>query len=143
MLVTGDAERLQQVFSNLLSNAIKFTPKGGSVSVRTLVTEQKVKILVTDTGQGIEPGFLPQIFEPFRQADGSSTRRHGGLDLGLAIVKRLVEVHGGQIHAASDGLGMGATFMIELPLRRDDGTTITPTLRNSGTPRTTLGSSTK
>jgi signal transduction histidine kinase/DNA-binding response OmpR family regulator len=136
ILVMGDPERLQQVFSNLLSNAIKFTPKGGSVSVRTIVTEQKVKILVTDTGQGIEPGFLPQIFEPFRQADGSSTRRHGGLGLGLAIVKRLVEVHGGQIHAASDGPGMGATFTIELPLRTDDGTIVAPALRNFGASRT-------
>ena len=130
VLVMGDPERLQQVFSNLLSNAIKFTPVSGTVTVRTSLAEQAVKIFVSDTGQGIEPGFLPKIFEPFRQADGSSTRRHGGLGLGLAIVKRLIEVHGGTIQAMSDGIGKGAAFAIELPTRSDDGTMVTAALRD-------------
>jgi CheY-like chemotaxis protein len=133
--VIADPERLQQVFSNLLSNAIKFTPKSGGIVIRTLIAEQKVKIVLTDTGQGIEPGFLPQIFEPFRQADGSSTRRHGGLGLGLAIVKRLIEVHGGHIYAASEGPELGSTFTVELPLLSDDRAVVTPVVRNSVAPR--------
>jgi len=135
ILVMGDQERLQQVFSNLLSNAIKFTPKSGDIVIRTLIAEQKVKIVLTDTGQGIEPGFLPQIFEPFRQADGSSTRRHGGLGLGLAIVKHLIEVHGGHIYAASEGPELGATFTVELPLLSDNRAVVRPVVRTSVAPR--------
>jgi PAS domain S-box-containing protein len=116
-LVSGDAERLQQIVWNLLSNAIKFTPKGGRVSVSLERADQTAQITVTDTGKGIEPEFLPYVFDRFRQADGSSTRKHGGLGLGLAIVKHLVELHGGTISATSEGVGKGAAFAVRLPLR--------------------------
>jgi signal transduction histidine kinase/DNA-binding response OmpR family regulator len=119
--VVGDPERLQQVFSNVLTNAVKFTSDGGRVVVRTALSEEHVKVAVIDTGQGIEQDFLTQIFEPFRQADVSSTRRHGGVGLGLAIVKRLVEAHGGRIQATSPGKAMGATFLIDLPVCSDGG----------------------
>jgi signal transduction histidine kinase/ActR/RegA family two-component response regulator len=114
--VSGDAHRLQQVVWNLLSNAIKFTPSGGHVDVRLKVVEFKVQITVTDTGVGITPDFLPFIFDRFRQADGSSARRHRGLGLGLAIVRHLVELHGGTAHADSRGEDLGATFTINLPI---------------------------
>jgi CheY-like chemotaxis protein len=114
--IAGDANRLQQVVWNLLSNAIKFTPKGGKVQVLMERVNSHIEITVNDTGQGIDPQFLPHIFERFRQADASSTRSHGGLGLGLAIAKQLVELHGGSISAESPGIGKGATFSVVLPL---------------------------
>jgi signal transduction histidine kinase/ActR/RegA family two-component response regulator len=115
-LVTGDPDRLQQVIWNLLSNAIKFTPKGGSVGVRVGRHGSDVRVSVSDTGQGISPEFLPHVFERFRQQDGSTTREHGGLGLGLAIVRHLVEQHGGRVSAESDGERRGATFSFDLPI---------------------------
>lgn len=115
-LVLGDANRLQQVFWNLLSNAVKFTPKGGRVEVRLGRVESQIEFSVHDTGEGIEPEFLPYVFDRFRQADGSKTRRHGGLGLGLAIVRSVVEMHGGTVSALSEGRGRGATFSVRLPL---------------------------
>jgi CheY-like chemotaxis protein len=111
----GDASRLQQVVWNLLSNAVKFTPHGGTVTVTLEQRDESVEVRVHDTGQGIAPEFLPFIFEPFRQADASSTRAHPGLGLGLAIVKSLVEAHGGTISADSDGKGRGACFTVWVP----------------------------
>ena len=114
--VSGDAGRLQQVIWNLLANAIKFTPDGGCVGLVIEPSNNHVEIRVVDTGQGISPVFLPHVFERFRQADGATTRRHTGLGLGLAIVRQLVELHGGTVHAASEGEGRGATFTVRLPL---------------------------
>jgi PAS domain S-box-containing protein len=114
--VRGDPGRLQQCFWNLLSNAIKFTPKGGRVQVTLERVNSHLEACVIDNGEGIKPEFLPHLFERFRQADASSTRKHGGLGLGLSIVKQLVELHGGQVRAKSAGEGQGATFCIELPL---------------------------
>jgi PAS domain S-box-containing protein len=115
-IVFGDASRLQQVFWNLLANAIKFTPKGGRVDLRMRQLDPQVEITVSDTGKGISTDFLPFVFERFRQADGSITRSHGGLGLGLAIVRHLVEIHGGTVEAESGGEGQGATFRVTLPL---------------------------
>lgn len=112
----GDANRLQQVVWNLLSNAIKFTPAGGRIEVKVERSGRNLQIRVSDTGQGISPAFLPFIFDRFRQADGTTTREHGGLGLGLAIVRHLVELHGGSIKAESAGEGRGSTFVIKLPL---------------------------
>ncbi|HEV7374246.1 MAG TPA: ATP-binding protein [Pyrinomonadaceae bacterium] len=114
--VSGDSGRLQQVVWNLLSNAIKFTPSGGRVEVRLERADSNAQIRVSDTGCGISSKFIPFIFDRFRQADGSSTRRHGGLGLGLAIVRHLVELHGGTVSADSRGEGFGSTFTIRLPL---------------------------
>jgi PAS domain S-box-containing protein len=114
-MVTADTARLQQIFSNLLTNAVKFTPRGGGVRVSLRRDGAVVEIRVADTGVGISPEFLPHIFEPFRQADARFDRGHGGLGLGLAIAKQLVDLHGGAIHAASDGAGRGAAFTIRLP----------------------------
>jgi PAS domain S-box-containing protein len=114
--VTGDAARLQQVVWNLLANAVKFTPKGGSVQILLERANSHVEISVIDTGIGISPEFLPHVFDRFRQADASTTRRHAGLGLGLAIVKQLVEMHGGSIRAKSPGEGQGATFTLMLPI---------------------------
>jgi signal transduction histidine kinase/CheY-like chemotaxis protein len=114
--VAGDAGRLQQVVWNLLSNAIKFTPAGGRVEVRLEGEGAHAQLKVSDTGCGFPSDFLPHVFDRFRQADGSSTRRHGGLGLGLSIVRHLVELHGGTVSADSRGVGLGATFTIELPL---------------------------
>jgi PAS domain S-box-containing protein len=113
--VIGDANRLQQVFWNLLSNAIKFTPAGGHVQVSLRREGGHVEVSVADTGPGISAEFLPYVFDRFRQADASTTRRHGGLGLGLSIVKHLVELHGGSVRAASAGAGRGATFTVSLP----------------------------
>ena len=113
--VPGDPDRLQQVLWNLVSNAIKFTPKGGRVEVKVRASEDEALIHVIDTGEGIPSEFLPHMFEPFRQADPSTTRRHSGLGLGLAIVKQLVHAHGGTLQATSEGLGKGATFMVSIP----------------------------
>jgi CheY-like chemotaxis protein len=111
-----DATRLRQVVWNLLQNAIKFTPVGGRVALRVERAGERVRIIVSDTGRGIEPDFLPAIFERFSQNDMSRSRRHGGLGLGLALVKQLVEMHGGTIEAASEGVDKGATFTVTLPL---------------------------
>jgi len=115
--IWADDERVQQIVWNLLSNAIKFTPKGGHVFLRARRDEHNVILSVADDGQGIEPDFLQHVFEPFRQADGSTTRRHGGLGLGLAIVKQLVHAHGGNVAAESLGVGRGSTFTVQLPVR--------------------------
>ena len=114
--VSGDAGRLQQVIWNLLANAIKFTPEGGRVEVFIEPSNDHMEVRVVDTGQGISPDFLPHVFERFRQADDATTRRHTGLGLGLAIVRQLVELHGGTVHAASEGVGRGATFTVRLPI---------------------------
>jgi signal transduction histidine kinase/ActR/RegA family two-component response regulator len=114
--VSGDPNRLQQVFWNLLSNAIKFTPRGGRVQVVLERVDSHVEVSVSDSGEGIRPEFLPHVFDRFRQADASTTRRHGGLGLGLSIVRHLLELHGGSIQARSDGEGKGATFIVSLPL---------------------------
>ncbi len=111
----GDSTRLQQVVWNLLSNAIKFTPSGGTVSLALAHTPAHVTLTVSDTGEGIEPDFLPHVFETFRQAEPTLNRRHGGLGLGLSIVRRLVELHGGYVTADSAGRGQGATFRVALP----------------------------
>lgn len=116
LLVRGDPARLQQIAWNLLSNAIKFTPRGGEVRVALERASGHLRLSVADTGEGIEPHFLDHIFYRFAQADGSITRRYGGLGLGLAIVRELVDLHGGTVCAASPGKGMGATFVVELPL---------------------------
>ncbi|HEV7890606.1 MAG TPA: PAS domain S-box protein [Pyrinomonadaceae bacterium] len=113
--VAGDPSRLQQVVWNLLSNAVKFTPAGGVVKIGVERLLAQTRITVSDTGQGIAPDFLPYVFDRFRQADGSTTRLHGGLGLGLAIVRHLVEAHGGSVHAYSAGAGAGATFTVDLP----------------------------
>lgn len=116
---SGDANRLQQVVWNLLSNAIKFTPSGGRVEVRLERADSDLQITVSDTGQGISSDLLPFVFDRFRQGDGSSTRRHTGLGLGLAIVRHLVEMHGGSVQAESAGEGLGSRFTIRLPLASD------------------------
>jgi PAS domain S-box-containing protein len=116
MSIYGDPERLNQAFSNLMANAMKFTPQGGRVSVSVGPSGSEGHIVVSDTGRGIEPQFLPHVFEKFRQAEGSRSRAVGGVGLGLAIVRSIVELHGGQIRVDSDGLGKGSTFTITLPL---------------------------
>jgi PAS domain S-box-containing protein len=113
----GDPNRLQQVLWNLLSNAVKFTPRDGSVSVSLRRADSHLEITVRDSGEGIRPDFLPYLFDRFRQADSSTTRTHGGLGLGLAIVRHLVELHGGTVRAESPGEGQGATFVVRLPLQ--------------------------
>jgi signal transduction histidine kinase/ActR/RegA family two-component response regulator len=114
--VSGDPDRLQQIVWNLLSNAVKFTPRGGRVQIRVERVNSHVEIVVTDTGKGIPPDVLPHVFDRFRQADSSSQRSHGGLGIGLALVKSLVELHGGSVEAASPGPDQGATFTVKLPL---------------------------
>ena len=124
--VSGDPERLQQVVWNLLSNAVKFTPNGGSVQVRLGRSNSHVEVAVSDTGQGIAPEFLPHVFDRFRQADMGTSRRQGGLGLGLAIVRHLVELHGGAVWAESRGEGLGTTFRVTLPVvaASDAGATV-------------------
>jgi signal transduction histidine kinase len=100
---------------NLLANSVKFTPEGGHVDVRLEHTPEEVRLVVTDSGEGISPEFLPFVFDRFRQAERVAKRRHAGLGLGLAIVKHLVEAHGGQVEAQSEGRGRGATFVVTLP----------------------------
>jgi PAS domain S-box-containing protein len=114
--VLGEARRLQQVASNLILNAVKFTPPGGRVEVRLVRHETSARLTVTDSGEGIDPLVLPSIFDPFEQGDSSSTRRHQGLGLGLAIVRQFVELHGGTVRAESTGRGQGATFTVDLPV---------------------------
>jgi signal transduction histidine kinase/CheY-like chemotaxis protein len=114
--VLGDPMRLQQVVSNLLSNAVKFTPRGGRIGVRLVREGVNARLSVADSGEGIDPLVLPHVFEPFHQADSTPTRAHQGLGLGLAIVRQLVETHGGRVRAESGGLGQGAIFVVELPI---------------------------
>jgi len=114
-LVLGDEGRLQQIIWNLLSNAVKFTPRGGSITVRVASAGSLLRLTVADTGKGIEPDYLPHVFEPFSQEDGSMTRSHEGIGLGLSIVRSLVELHGGRIRVSSEGTGRGAAFVVELP----------------------------
>jgi signal transduction histidine kinase/CheY-like chemotaxis protein len=114
--VRADIDRLQQVFWNLLSNAVKFTPEGGTISVTIRAADSQLRVSVSDTGIGLDPAFVPYVFDRFRQADQSVTRGHGGLGIGLAIVKHLVELHGGRIDVRSDGKGRGATFTVVLPV---------------------------
>ncbi len=113
--VLGDASRLQQVLWNLLTNAIKFSAPGGTVTVRLSSNEERAELVVSDRGEGIAAEFLPFVFDRFRQADGTTTRRHGGLGLGLSVVKQVVELHGGRVTAASGGAGRGSTFTVSLP----------------------------
>ncbi|MGH9763903.1 MAG: PAS domain-containing sensor histidine kinase [Blastocatellia bacterium] len=115
-LIAGDPERLQQVVSNLLSNAVKFTSKKGRVEITLARVDSHAEITVSDTGKGIAPEFLPYVFDRFRQADSKPTRSHGGLGLGLAIVRHLVDLHGGTVKALSPGKGRGATFVVRLPI---------------------------
>ncbi|MBW4050856.1 MAG: HAMP domain-containing histidine kinase [Proteobacteria bacterium] len=115
-LIRGDFARLQQVVCNLLSNAVKFTAPGGRIDVELAMSADRVQICVADTGQGIRPEFLPHVFDRFRQEDGSISRRHGGLGLGLAIVHHLVELHSGTVEAQSEGEGRGARFIVSLPI---------------------------
>ncbi|HSN85969.1 MAG TPA: ATP-binding protein, partial [Thermoanaerobaculia bacterium] len=114
--VLGDTDRLQQVAWNLLSNAVKFTSKGGTVEVRLQQSGDALELRVKDSGIGIPTAFLPFVFDRFRQAEGASTRSHGGLGLGLSIVRHLVELHGGTVHVESEGEGEGATFRVRLPV---------------------------
>ena len=114
--ISGDPDRLQQIIWNLLSNAIKFTPEGGRVEVRLERSDSQVEITISDTGQGIDPELLLHVFDRFRQFDSSSKRRHGGLGLGLSIVRQLVELHGGTVKAESPGAGAGTTFKVMLPV---------------------------
>jgi PAS domain S-box-containing protein len=115
--IPGDPDRIQQIFWNLLSNAIKFTPNGGKVTVDVKREESHIEFSVADNGQGISAEFLPFVFERFRQADSTAARMHGGLGLGLAIVRHLAELHGGVVHADSDGIGAGASFRVRLPVQ--------------------------
>jgi signal transduction histidine kinase len=117
VMVIGDQDRLRQVVSNLLSNAVKFTPAGGRVAVNVGASDGHAELHVTDTGMGITGAFLPYVFDKFRQADASFTREHGGLGLGLAIARHLIELHGGSIEARSAGEGTGATVVVRLPLQ--------------------------
>ncbi|MBW4444298.1 MAG: response regulator [Plectolyngbya sp. WJT66-NPBG17] len=123
-LIQGDSTRLHQVIWNLLSNAVKFTPAGGRVNIRLERLDSFAQLTISDTGQGIEPDFLPYVFEYFRQANATTTRKFGGLGLGLAIVRHLVELHGGTISAESLGVGRGATFTVKLPLSPIQATVI-------------------
>jgi CheY-like chemotaxis protein/anti-sigma regulatory factor (Ser/Thr protein kinase) len=120
LVVQADAERLQQIVWNLLSNAIKFSNKGATVTLRAGRRDGHFRLTVRDYGRGIAAEFLPRVFERFSQADGTTTRRHGGLGIGLALVKQLVQMHGGTIEAASEGEEQGATFTLELPLLETD-----------------------
>jgi signal transduction histidine kinase/ActR/RegA family two-component response regulator len=114
--VSGDPSRLQQVVWNLVTNAVKFSSRGGSIAIRLERVNSHLEISISDTGIGISPDFLPHVFERFRQADASTTRRHGGLGIGLSIVKNLVDLHGGTVRAKSAGTGKGATFVVSLPV---------------------------
>lgn len=116
-MVNGDSARLQQVIGNLLSNAVKFTPSDGTINVRLEYAGPEMRLTVADNGEGIRPEFLSHLFERFRQGDSSTTRRHGGLGIGLALVRKIVELHGGRVTAHSEGLGRGSQFVVTLPLR--------------------------
>ena len=135
--VLGDPMRLQQVVANLLSNAVKFTPRHGRIELRLERAAVNARLTVADSGEGIEPAMLPHVFEPFQQADSTTTRTHQGLGLGLAIVRQLVEAHGGRVRVDSPGRGQGATFVVELPIvalreRRADGRAVFEAGRGTG-----------
>jgi CheY-like chemotaxis protein len=137
--VSGDAGRLQQVVGNLLANAVKFTPEGGRIEVRLARAGSTAHITIVDTGTGINPEFLPFIFERFRQADTTSTRKQKGLGLGLAIARQIVQLHGGTIEASSAGEGLGSTFTVKLPLLGTTSPVVSPPVprtdeRPTGTP---------
>jgi PAS domain S-box-containing protein len=134
--VAGDARRLQQVLWNLLHNAVKFTPSGGRVVVQVSAADDRARVTVEDSGQGIAPSFLPHVFERFRQEDSSPTRRSAGLGIGLSIARHLVELHGGTIRAASRGEGLGAHFVVELPLHPS----ASPAASTAGSDRESSGS---
>src|SRR5262249_1122266 len=120
-MIFGDGNRVHQILWNLLSNAVKFTDAGGRVDARLMRVGDRIEISISDTGIGIEPEFLPHVFDPFRQADSSSTRRYSGLGLGLAIVRYLAEAHGGTVYANSPGKGQGSTFRVTFPLAEMPG----------------------
>jgi signal transduction histidine kinase len=120
--VLGDANRMRQIAWNLVSNAIKFTHEGGHIEITLTKTDETAELRVRDSGIGIDPEFRPHLFERFRQADASMTREHGGLGLGLAITRHLVELHGGTIAAESAGPGKGSCFIVRLPLSAAAGT---------------------
>jgi signal transduction histidine kinase len=120
--IVADPDRIQQVLWNLLANAVKFTPRGGHVTVRLRINPTDVVIAVSDTGVGIDQSMLPHVFQRFRQGNHNGTRDHGGLGLGLALVRHFVELHGGRVSAASDGPGRGATFVVVLPTPPSDPT---------------------
>ncbi|MBC8025231.1 MAG: response regulator [Steroidobacteraceae bacterium] len=138
--VRGDPNRLQQVLWNLLTNAVKFTPKDGIVAVTMTGVDSFLTVEVADNGEGMDPAFLPRVFDRFRQADASSTRRHGGLGLGLSIVKQLVELHGGCVDARSAGPGMGSTFSVTLPVVATEEDTFELTQRMQVAPSSTVTS---
>jgi signal transduction histidine kinase/CheY-like chemotaxis protein len=133
--VLGDSARLQQVVWNLLTNAVKFTPKGGRVQVALQRINSHLEIRVSDTGEGIKTDFLPFVFDRFRQADPGTTRKHGGLGLGLSIVRNLVELHGGTVEAKSPGEGQGSTFIVRLPIQIVHDEKIPPSTEDGGKPR--------
>jgi signal transduction histidine kinase len=135
--VSADPSRLQQIFINLLTNAIKFTPPGGRVDVALESGGDLVRVTVRDTGQGVDPEFLPHLFEPFRQAEGPGRRARMGLGLGLAIVRHLVELHGGKIAAESEGIGRGATFTVTLPADRTGSSRLAPVESDDTSPPAT------
>lgn len=130
--VNADTVRIEQIVWNLLNNSIKFTPEGGRITIRLTAEDNEAKLVIEDTGQGIDPKFLPHIFDMFRQADARITRTHGGMGIGLALVRQLVELHGGRIEAASEGLGHGAHFTIRLPLESVEEATENPQLQIEG-----------
>lgn len=134
LLVDGDRLRLQQIAWNVLNNAVKFTPAGGRIEISLGSEGDSAVLVVTDTGQGIDPSFLPHVFEMFRQADGSNRRRHGGLGIGLALVRQLVQLHGGTISAESDGANKGARFTVRLPLMRETAALTAPVIASAGSP---------
>jgi PAS domain S-box-containing protein len=138
-MVSGDADRLQQVVWNLLSNAVKFTEASGAVRLQIKRDDGNVRLSVRDTGQGISPEFLPYVFDRFRQADSSASRRHGGLGLGLALVRQIVELHGGSVGVESGGVRKGATFWVSLPAVSELGGHATTTIRESKQPVTLKG----
>jgi signal transduction histidine kinase/CheY-like chemotaxis protein len=131
--ISADSGRLHQIVWNLLSNAVKFTPQGGKITIRIQQERSHAKVTVQDTGQGIEAEFLPRVFDRFRQADSSTTRSFGGLGLGLAIVRHLVELHGGTVSAESEGVGKGATFTATFPLLKDRAEPVSPGAELSST----------
>ncbi len=135
LLVNGDSRRLEQVFWNLLSNAVKFTPAGGQIKITTSIVKNCALIEVQDTGIGIAPEFRPLLFEPFKQADSTITRQHGGLGIGLAIAHSLVDMHNGKIEALSAGLGKGATFKVSIPIHKAKSPTPPATLTATQTKR--------
>ena len=137
--VAADRDRLLQVIWNLLSNAVKFTDAGGRVTIAVNVHDNLLRLTVTDTGHGIAADFRSQVFERFKQADASSARRHGGLGLGLALVRELVELHGGSVTVESAGLGQGSTFTVELPARADEGPRLPPLLKVAAEPGALVG----